>query len=376
MQRVHKKIALHFALSNYCAKNKKFNLAGTISSLMKTISALFLILGLSVYSQEKNISISVDTILKGKMSVRGLLIDGNKIWYAADQGRFGFYDLNDNTAFEKRIVFDSLKPEFRSIAKTSKSIFIINAGSPALLYRIDKENNKPKLVYRETAKNAFYDSMKFWDDQNGIAVGDPTENCFSILITRDGGNTWNKIPCTDLPKNISGEAAFAASNTNISIMGSQVWIVSGGKKARVFHSSDKGKTWQVYDTPIVQGSEMTGIFTCDFYDEKIGFIAGGDYDKPLQDFGNKAFTTDGGKTWKSVSENSGFGYASCVQFAPDSKGKELVSVGATGLFYSADYGNSWQKLLDDNTLYTIRFQNENTAFAAGKDKIIRIRFKK
>jgi hypothetical protein len=29
---------------------------------------------------------------------------------------------------------------------------------------------------------------------------------------------------------------------------------------------------------------------------------------------NKARTTDGGKTWKLVAENQGFGYASCVQY--------------------------------------------------------------
>jgi hypothetical protein len=30
----------------------------------------------------------------------------------------------------------------------------------------------------------------------------------------------------------------------------------------------------------------------------------------------KARTTDGGKTWKLVAENQGFGYASCVQYIP------------------------------------------------------------
>ncbi len=61
---------------------------------------------------------------------------------------------------------------------------------------------------------------------------------------------------------------------------------------------------------------------------------------------------------------------------PKSKGKQLVAVGLNGLHYSADGGKSWKQLLTDKTLYTIRFLDENTAFAAGKDKIIRIEFKK
>ena len=44
-------------------------------------------------------------------------------------------------------------------------------------------------------------------------MGDPTADCISIIITRDGGQTWNKIPCSQLPKSKEGEAAFAASNT-------------------------------------------------------------------------------------------------------------------------------------------------------------------
>ena len=30
-------------------------------------------------------------------------------------------------------------------------------------------------------------------NNEGIAVGDFTDNCISILITRDGGESWNKL---------------------------------------------------------------------------------------------------------------------------------------------------------------------------------------
>ena len=319
--------------------------------------------------------VKIDTLFKEKISIRAIIVDSDKLWYAGDNGQVGFIDIRTTLNSNKQIVKDNLKLEFRSIAKTSKNIFLNNIGSPAIVFKINKKNLKEEIVYTETNEKTFYDSMQFWNDQEGIAIGDPTEDCFSILLTSDAGNTWNKLSCESLPKLMEGEAAFSASNTNIVAKGNNTWVVSGGKKARVFFSADKGHTWNVYDTPIVQGKDMTGIFTADFYNDKIGIIAGGDYEVPKQNFQNKAITFDGGKTWKLLAENSGFGYASCIQFVPNSKGKGIVSVGLTGLHYSFDGGNSWKQLSSDSTFYTIRFLDKYTAFAAGKNKIVKIEFK-
>ncbi len=319
-------------------------------------------------------NVKIDTLLREKISIRSITVSSDKVWYAADKNRVGFVGLIDSNKFERTINKDSLRLEFRSIAKTTNSIFILNVGNPAFLYKFSKNLIEKSIVYQEHNEKVFYDSLQFWNDKEGIAIGDPIENCLSLLITRDEGLTWTKIQCDKLPKVVEGEAAFAASNTNIVIKGNSTWIVSGGKKSRVFYSPNKGNSWSVYDTPIIQGEAMTGAFTADFYDDKIGFIAGGNYEKQSQNFQNKALTIDGGKTWKLVGENVGFGYASCVQFVPNSSGEQIVSVGTSGLFYSKDKGTTWKQLSSDNSLFTIRFIDNKTAIAAGKDKIIRIIF--
>ena len=84
-----------------------------------------------------------------------------------------------------------------------------------------------------------------------------------------------------------------------------------GKNACVL-SSDGGRTWNVSVTPILQGLVLTGIFTADSYNEKINFAAGGNYDNPKQNFGNKIRTENGGKTLNLIAENQGFGYSCCV----------------------------------------------------------------
>jgi photosystem II stability/assembly factor-like uncharacterized protein len=321
-------------------------------------------------------TVQIDTLFQDKISIRALVLDGTKAWYAANNSRIGFYDLEKKQKVENHIIKESSKLEFRSIAKTAKYIYIISVANPALLYQISKDGQTTQLVYQENHEKVFYDSMQFWNDSEGIAIGDPIADCFSIVVTRDGGKTWNKISSVKLPKNVEGEAAFAASNTNIVVRGNNTWVVSGGSKARVFYSPDKGKSWSVYNSPIAQGKKMTGIFTADFYDGKRGFIAGGDYEVLGQNFKNKALTEDGGKTWKLVSENQGFGHASCVQYFPNSNGNALVTVGATGVWCSWDRGESWKQLASDPSLLTIRFLNDHTAIAAGSNKMIRINFKK
>lgn len=319
-------------------------------------------------------SVKIDTLFKEKISIRAIAIDGNKIWFAADNSKVGFFDLEKNTKTDLIVGPNNAKSEFRSLAQNKNNIFVISVANPALLYKIPKDGSPAKLVYQENHEKVFFDSMQFWNEREGIAIGDPIADNFNVIVTHDGGNSWNKIPSDKLPKLKVGEAAFAASNTNIVIKGDKTWIVSGGKKARVFYSANKGETWTTHETPIVQGKTMTGIFTADFYDGKKGFIAGGDYEFLNQNFSNKASTEDGGKTWVLRADNEAFGYASCVQYVPGGLGKALVTVGASGIFFSGDGGDSWKQLSSDTTLFTIRFIDQYNAIAAGKNKMIRIHF--
>lgn len=328
----------------------------------------------SVVNADYKQMVKTDTLFQDKISIRAISVTKDTVWYAANKGRVGYINLKNNKKYE--IVIPSTSNiEFRSIAINNHSILVLSVGNPAVLYKLSKDLTQKELVYEEQHEKVFYDSMQFFDDKNGIAIGDPITNCFSIILTHDGGKTWSKLPCETLPKLYDGEAAFAASNTNIVVKADKVWVVSGGKKARVFYSENKGKTWQVYDTTIIQGEAMTGIFTADFYNEKTGIIAGGNYEKPNDNDQNKAITTNGGKSWKLIANQEAFGYTSCIQFFPDSKGKKLISVGASGIYVSNDKAKSWHKISDDNTLFTIRFIDKHTVIAAGKDKMIRLCFK-
>ena len=342
-----------------------------------TIILLICLLTSSCASKKEIVASNFEskTISTEKMSCRAILVDDEKVWMGLDKGSYGFYDKVKDTFVIKAIASVSSSTEFRSIAATKESIFVLAVGNPAVLLKIDKKSLKETIVYKEENEKVFYDSMQFADDLNGFAMGDPTEDCLSFIKTNDGGHSWAKISCINLPKVAFGEAAFATSNSNLIVKGQSIFMVSAGKKSRVFVSNDFGISWNVYETPIVQGEEMTGIFTADFYNEKIGCIAGGNYMKQDQNWANKAITQDGGKTWTLLAEKEGFGYASCIQFVPNSKGKRLISIGGTGMFYSADTGKTWVKFADDQDFFTFRFESDTTFYAAGRNKFVRFTIK-
>ncbi|MCB4235580.1 hypothetical protein LDL59_12055 [Kaistella anthropi] len=55
-------------------------------------------------------------------------------------------------------------------------------------------------------------------------------------------------------------------------------------------------TWKIYETPFVQGTSSTGIYSIDFYDKNFGIAVGGDYTKQAENVNNIATTHDGGET--------------------------------------------------------------------------------
>ncbi|WP_034891943.1 WD40/YVTN/BNR-like repeat-containing protein [Gillisia sp. Hel_I_29] len=348
---------------------------------MKKLLFLFVLLTIGCKSDEKMekqrkffTSVDVKNILQDdSLSIRAIEIMGNNLAFAANKGIYGLYNSQTGQWKTNQQLNDSVAPEFRAVASTSSDFFMLSVGNPGLLYKTG-ETGKMELVYKEESDKVFYDSMIFWNEKEGVAMGDPTTECLSVIITRDGGQTWKKINCNAFPKSEEGEAAFAASNSNIAVQGDHTWILSGGKKSRIFYSEDKGNSWKVYETPLLQGEATTGGYSLDFYDAANGFIIGGDYTKPDGNEGNKARTKDGGKTWQLVGEGKDPGYKSSVRYIPNGDAKELVATGFTGISYSKDGGENWTQLSDEG-FFTVRFLNDSTAYAAGKGRIAKLTFK-
>lgn len=199
--------------------------------------------------------------------------------------------------------------DFRAVvAFSADDAFLMSAGPGELsrIYRTSDGGQHWQLQLTNSNPKGFFDSMVFWDRTHGLVLGDPIPDesgklKFELLVT-DDGQKWRQSSTASMPAALEGEGAFAASNTCVGILSGasdgNIWFGTGGKVARVFHSSDRGQSWEVFDTPILHGPDSAGIFSIAFRDALHGVVAGGDFKRPNDDGPNLAFTEDGGKTWR------------------------------------------------------------------------------
>ncbi len=260
--------------------------------------------------------------------------------------------------------------DFRAIAPRNDRLAWVASAGPA-------ENGQARILrttdgrswteqYSTTHAGVFLDALAFWDDRHGIALSDPVGGKLFLLVTDDGGATWSQVPTDAAPPVLPGEASFAASGTCLIAQGSSnVWIATGGgARARVFRSTDRGRTWHVADTPIHAGDSASGIFSIAFSDDRHGVVVGGDYTKPKAAFDNVAITDDGGATWRLARGPLPVAHLSAVSFVPGSRGRQLVAVGLAGTARSDDGGESW-RMVDTVGYHAITFAPSGDAWAAG-----------
>ncbi len=298
-------------------------------------------------------------------SFRGLhAVNENIVWVSGSKGVVR-RTTNAGKTWERKPIPNTDSLQFRDVHAFNENLaFVISAGLPAKIYKTINGGKSWKEVYANNQEGVFFDAMDFWDKKHGIAFSDPINGHLFIITTADGGETWQEVPKENIPSVVEGEAGFAASGTCLTVQGDKnVWIGTGGKAARVFRSTDRGKSWKVSATPIAQGKPSTGIFSLAFKDALNGIALGGDYANDTLSANNAAATTDGGKTWKPITHNP-YGYKSCVIYINNRK---LIAVGTSGTDISNDSGESWQKI-DTTAFHVISFsKNGKVGFAAGSD---------
>lgn len=328
-----------------------------------------LLMLLSTAAEAQNLTI--ETLLNDKISIRAIQLRKGKVWYTGTGSKFGYVNLKNAGDRQQLQISGNPELQFRTLADNRGFFYTVNIGSPAEFFEISKKDLKVQTVFKDTAKTAFYDALKFNRRGDAIGFSDPDPSLrLNIINKPKNSKSWVKVTDKLLPKLEKGEAAFAASNTNIDAEGRYVWIATGGTKARIYRKSRNQPSWEVFDTPFVQGSSSQGIYSIDFYSEKFGIAVGGDYTKQAENINNIAVTHDGGHTWQTVASGANAGYSTCVKFRPGTHGREILVVGDGHISLSKDFGKTWKKISDEKNLYTFEWIDRDRLVLAGKNRII------
>ncbi len=180
-----------------------------------------------------------------------------------------------------------------------------------------------------TKPNGFPNVVHFWDADNGFCMGDPNGGYFEIYTTTNGGTNWTRVSQANIPAPLNGEYGVVGY---YDVIGDNVWFATN--KGRIYKSTNKGASWQVYQTPLTSTA-----FEIAFKNSNEGVIYGweNNIDKYYR-------TTDGGTTWTEFTP-SGSVYTADLCWIPGTD--TLISTGSNysankmGVSYSVDGGNTF-----------------------------------
>jgi len=337
------------------------------------LTILSVIFSACQFSQPKKYGLEVDFVtLNISNNLRGLsVVDDSVVWASGTNGvvlqtRDGGINWQINTIPGA----DSL--DFRSIeAFDENKAIVVSAGCPASIYLTQNSGKTWDLVWDNDDPAIFLDAVSFWNEDDGLVMGDPVDGALFILKTTDGGNNWQRIPVENIPKSLTVEGGYAASGTCLALADNgHAWIGTGGDSARVYLSENAGQSWRVVNTPILSGSPMKGIYSLSFKNNKEGIAVGGEWniEAPLR---SKAFTNDGGKTW--ILGKGADTYCSGSSYVKDDV---YLACGQSGIDLSQDGGATWEHI-NDLHLYGLEFSKSGKAgFGTGPSgRLVKISLK-
>lgn len=326
---------------------------------MKLILSLITFCCFNVVVAQQKITVQTEGT---NTDIRGLsVVDDSVAWASGSRGWVATTH-NGGKNWKWKQLTEYAKLDFRGLyAFNNKQAIICNAGSPAHILKTEDGGETWKVVYTNTDSLAFIDALAFWNEKQGIAIGDPINGRFLVLLTNDGGTTWT--PSDKAPAAFKGEAAFAASGTCLrAAKNGLTYMATGGNVSRLLVSTNYGLDWASLSTPIIQGKSSLGIFSLALSTNKTIFICGGDWEKDTLKKDNYFYSQNGGKSWNKAIQGTN-GFRSCIEVLHD---KQLIATGTSGTDYSADEGRNWVSI-DKESFNVVQLSRKgNAVYIAGR----------
>jgi photosystem II stability/assembly factor-like uncharacterized protein len=318
------------------------------------VSVLSLI-NFSVLAQWKKQSVDTDASFRSIHAINDKIV-----WASGSKGTI-LKTTDGGANWQTIIVKGAESLDFRDIhIFDTNNAIAMSAGEAekgaAKIYLTEDGGMNWKMIFETNQKGVFFDSFDFWNQNEGILIGDAIDEKPYLLKTTNGGKSWNRIAKEKLPNIEAGEASFAASGTCMVTKGESAWFCT---QNRIFFTKDKGESWNVTQTEFIKG-QTAGIFGLHFTNQKQGFAVGGDFKDDKKSSQNIAMTNDGGKSWQMLSPTLPDGLKESSWLLPN---KTLITVGTSGTGISKDLGKTWQSI--DNQSFHAVSCYKNTCWVIG-----------
>lgn len=332
---------------------------------------LLLIIGGCNTNTEQDYALEAEAAPTGiNNSLRGLSVVDKSIVWASGAGGLFLVTTDAGKTWKADSIPGASNLDFRSIfAFDGKRAIVVSAGTPARIYKTGDGGSSWELTFTSDNPAIFFDAISFWNEREGLVMGDPVDGKLFLLKTTNGGENWKRIAPTNIPQSLVSEGGFAASGTCMATEGKRnIWIGVGSDSARVYRSVDQGSSWTVHQTPILCGSQMKGIFSVSFKNELNGIAVGGEWNvkNPPK---SRAYTNDGGLSWTLGKGVDSYCSGSCYV-----KDDIYLACGQSGIDITTDVGRNW-KNISDLHLYGIKFDKTGSVgYGSGPDgRIVKLR---
>lgn len=199
---------------------------------------------------------------------------------------------------------------------------------------------------------SFTDVIHFWGLDTGVVVGDPINNEFEIYTTINSGATWTAVAAGNIANPLTGEFAYV---NGIEVVKNNVWCTTN--KGRLLYSSDRGKNWVAYQTPIADFAGAAASGHVSFKNATEGILT--------DNTGKVWKTTNSGSTWTPVTiTGTVFREGLCWVEGTDVIFSTGSASALSGSSYSLDAGVTWVTIDAIQHLY-VDFLNTTTGWSGG-----------
>jgi hypothetical protein len=259
--------------------------------------------------------------VSGSAGCVGLSTDGGQVWKWLKVPRYEKTDFRDIEAF------------------SDQEAIIMGITEPSVILRTVNGGLTWTTVFEDSAKSVFLDAMDFSGDI-GVVVGDPDSGRIFFARSTNRGKKWEKINPPGFESIAHGEAFFASSGSNLSLIPNinpavrfDYTLVSGGNKSSLFHAGNH------FPLTLIQGKESTGANSVAInpYNYNRAFIVGGDFKNDTVQSGN-SLQIQFNPFFQIVPVTPPHGYRSCVEYIDSSR---MICCGTSGVDISIDGGNNW-----------------------------------